>query len=131
MKVNLGLSFPDRKYSPTRYKINGVQLKEVDHHPYLGVELTTDLNCKTPISILTSNVNKILNLLSRYLIWLGPRSQIQILLITRPTRPRVHCTPRQFRDPYFKQVVSAIEKKVQRKGARFVGGDYSYRNSVT
>lgn len=29
-----------RKYLPTTYNIKGVQLQEVDHHPYLGVELT-------------------------------------------------------------------------------------------
>ena len=32
--------------------------------------------------------------------------------------------------PYFKQDISAIEK-VQRKGARFVTGNYSHRDSVT
>ena len=32
-----------QKYYPTRYIINGVQLQEVDHHPYLCVELTSNL----------------------------------------------------------------------------------------
>ena len=52
-----------QKYHPTSYTIKEVQLKQVDHHPYLGVELTTFLTWKTHISNITSKANRILNLL--------------------------------------------------------------------
>ena len=43
-----------QKYTPTNYNINGVQLQEVNHHPYLGVELTSDLTWKTHVIKITS-----------------------------------------------------------------------------
>ena len=48
------------------YTIKEVQLQQVDHHPYLGVELTSDLTWKTQISNITSKANRILNLLRRH-----------------------------------------------------------------
>ena len=50
-----------------KYNISGVQLQEVDHHPYLCVELTGDLTCRTHISNITGKANRILNLLRRHL----------------------------------------------------------------
>ena len=56
-----------QKCLPTVYNIKGVQLQQVDHHPYLGVELTADLTWKTHISNITSKANRFLNLLRRHL----------------------------------------------------------------
>ena len=36
-----------QKHLPTKYGISGIQLQKVDHHPYLGVELTADMTWKT------------------------------------------------------------------------------------
>ena len=46
-----------QKGHPTSYTIKGVQLQQVDHHPYLGVELTSDLTWKTHISNITTKAN--------------------------------------------------------------------------
>ena len=56
-----------RKPLPTKYTINNIQLQEVSHHPYLGVELTSDLSWRTHISNITSKAERILNLLRRHL----------------------------------------------------------------
>ena len=55
------------KCIPTKYNISRVQLQEVDHYPYLGVELTSDQTCRTHISNITSKTNRIINLLRRHL----------------------------------------------------------------
>ena len=39
-----------RKTLQTQYSIDSSNLEEVQHHPYLGVELTSDLTRKTLIS---------------------------------------------------------------------------------
>ena len=115
------------KYHPTSYTIKGVQLQQVDHHPYLGVELTSDLTWKTHISNITSKANRILNLLRRHLY--GCNQEVKSRAFTSLVRPHLEYSSSVW-DPYFKQDISAIEK-VQRKGARFVTGNYSHRDSVT
>ena len=116
-----------RKYLPTTYNINGVQLQEVDHHPYLGVELTSDLTWKTHISNITSKANRILNLLKRHLY--GCSQEVKSRAVTSLVRPHLEYSSSVW-DPHFKQDILALEK-IQRKGARFVTGNYSYRESVT
>ena len=115
------------KYHPTSYTIKGVQIQQVDHHPYLGVELTSDLTWKTHISNITSKANRILNLLRRHLY--GCNQEVKSRAFTSLVRPHLEYSSSVW-DPYFKQDISAIEK-VQRKGARFITGNYSHRDSVT
>ena len=54
-------------YIPTKYNISRTHLQEVDHHPYLSVELTTDLTWRTHISNITGKAYRILNLLCQHL----------------------------------------------------------------
>ena len=49
----------------THYYIDSSKLEEVQHYPYLGVEITTDLTWKTHISNISGRANRILNLLRR------------------------------------------------------------------
>ena len=116
-----------QNYTLTSYSINGVHLEEVDHHPYLCVELTSDLTWKTHISNITSKANRILNLLRRLLY--GCNQEVKSRAFTSLVRPHLEYSSSVW-DPYYKQDVSAIEK-VQRKGACFLTGIYSYRHSVT
>ena len=116
-----------QKDHPTSYTIKGVQLQQIDHHPYLGVELTSDLTWKTHISNITSKANKILNLLRRHLY--GCNQKVKSRAFTSLVSPHLEYSSSVW-DPYFKQDISAIEK-VQRKGARFVTGNYSHRDSVS
>ena len=43
------------------------QLERVQHHPYLGVEITDNITWKTHIGNITGKANKILDLLRRQL----------------------------------------------------------------
>ena len=116
-----------RKYLLTKYNINGSQLQEVSHHPYLGVELSSDLTWKTHICNITSKANRILNLLRRHLY--GCNQDVKERAFTSLVQPHL-CYSSSVRDPYYKYDISTLEK-VQRKGARFVTGIYSYTESVT
>ena len=101
------------------YTIKGVQLQQVDHQPYLGVELTSDLTWKTHISNITSKANRILNLLRRHLYGC---KKVKSRAFSWLVRLHLEYSSSVW-DPYFKQDISAIEK-VQRKGARFITGNY-------
>ena len=54
-----------RKPLQTLYNTEGSNLEEVQHHPYLGVKLTSDLTCKTHTCIcnISGKANIILNFL--------------------------------------------------------------------
>ncbi|MCG7875845.1 MAG: reverse transcriptase family protein, partial [Candidatus Thiodiazotropha endolucinida] len=116
-----------RMYLPTKYNINGSQLQEVSHHPYLGVELSSDLTWKNHISNITSKAHRILNLLRRHLY--GCNQDVKNRAFTTLVQPHLEYSSSVW-DPYFKQDILALEK-VRRKGARFVTGIYSYRERVT
>ena len=91
-----------RKCYPTRYTIKGVQ--EVDHHPYLGVELTSELTWKTKI---TSKANRVHSLLCRHLY--GCNQEFKSRAFTSLALPHLEYFSSVW-DPYFKQDISAIEK---------------------
>ena len=76
-----------QNFTLTSYSINGVHLEEVDHHPYLGVELTSDLTWKTHISNITSKANIILNLLRRHLY--GCNQEVKFRAFTSLVRPHL------------------------------------------
>lgn len=126
-KCHLLKTTRQRTHLQTQYNIEGNNLQEVQHHPYLGVELTSDLTWKTHISNITGKANKILNLLRRHLY--GCSQEVKSRAFTSLVRPHLEYSSSVW-DPYFKQDIQALEK-VQRKGARFVTGVYSYRESVT
>ena len=94
-------------YTPTRYNINGIQLREVDHHPYLGVELTSDLTWKTHTSNITSKANRMLNQLRRH--FYGCNQEVKSRAFTSLARPYLEYSSSVW-DPCFMQDVSAIEK---------------------
>ncbi|MEW8548207.1 MAG: reverse transcriptase family protein, partial [Candidatus Thiodiazotropha sp.] len=116
-----------RKTPQTKYSIDGSHLEEVQHHPYLGVELTSDLTWKTHISNISERANRILNLLRRHLY--NCNQDVKTRAFTTLVRPHLEYSSTVW-DPYFKQDIQTLEK-IQRKGARFVTGDYSYQHSVT
>ena len=123
-----------RKPLQTQYNIEGSILEKVQHHPYLRVELTSDLTWKTHIANISGKVNRILNHLRRHLYGCSQevksRSQeVKSRAITTLVRPHLEYSSTVW-DPYYKQNSQALEK-IQRKGARFVTGDYSYQHSVT
>jgi len=116
-----------KNYLDTRYTIDNNTLLRVDHHPYLGVELTSDLTWKHHINNITGKANKILNLLRRHLY--NCNQEVKKKAFTTFVRPHLEYSSSVW-DPYYKQDITALEK-VQRRGARFVTGIYSYNHSVT
>ena len=116
-----------RKPLQTRYNIEGSILEGVQHHPYLGVELTSDLTWKTHIANISGKAKRILNLLRRHLY--GCSLEVKSRTITTLVRPHLEYSSTVW-DPYYKQDSQTLEK-IQRKGARFVTGDYSYQHNVT
>ena len=95
------------KFLDTEYKIDNHTLLRVQHHPYLGVELTSDLTWQYHIGLIT-----------------GKKREFTSLVL-----PHLEYTSTVW-DPYHKQDIQALEK-VQRKGASFITGKYSYQDSVT
>ena len=49
------------------YNMDGHPLLSVNHHPYLGIELSKDINWPTHINQVANKANKILGLLKRNL----------------------------------------------------------------
>jgi hypothetical protein len=116
-----------RTYIETSYHIEGKKLSQVPNHPYLGVELTSDLTWIIHTSNITGKANKILNLLRRHLY--NCSTEVKSRAFTSLVRPHLEYASSVW-DPYLKQDINQLEK-VQRKGARFVCGKYQYTKSVT
>ena len=95
--------------------------EEVSHHPCLGVELTSDLSCRTHISNITSKAERILNLLWWHLY--GCNQAFTTLV--RPRQILLISLGPSLQTRHFGSW------KIQRKAARFVTGIYSYKESVT
>ena len=85
------------------------------------------LDLENPHSNITSKANRILSLLGRHLY--SCSQEVKSRAFTSLARPHLEYSSSVW-DPYLKQDILTIEK-VQRKGARFVTGNYSYRDSVT
>ena len=109
------------------YSINGTVLEQVDHHPYLGVELTSNLTWKHHINNITGKATRTLNLIRHHLY--NCNREVKERAFNTLVRPHLEYASTVW-DPYLKQDIDSIEK-IQRKGARFVQGKYSYRDSVS
>ena len=102
-----------RKPLQTHYYIDSSKLEEVQHYPYLGVELTFDLTWKTHISNISGQANRILYLLRRHLY--GCIQEVKTRAFTTQVRPHLEYSSAVW-DPYYKQDIQSQEKS-QRKGA--------------
>lgn len=115
-----------RNFTRHDYHMNGTVLEKVNHHPYLGVELSSDLSWAKHITQSVSKANSILGLLRRNL-WNCTQNTKEIAYKTL-VRPRLeYCSP--IWDPYQKVYQEKIEK-VQRRAARFVTNDHRRTSSV-
>ena len=106
----------------TNCNIEGRHIEEVQYHPYLGVELTSDLTWKIHTCNISAKANRILNLLRRHLYVCS--QEVKSRAVTTLIRSHLEYSSLAW-DPYYKQDNQTLEK-IQRKGARFVTGDYSY-----
>jgi hypothetical protein len=112
---------------PHQYHMGSSVLQKVDHHPYLGVELSSKLSWATHITQTVNKSNSILGLLKRNLWNCSPRTK-EIAYKTL-VRPRLeYCSP--IWDPHQKVHQENLER-VQRRAARFVTNDYRRTSSVS
>ena len=117
------------KKKPTQYqyKLRDAELQEVDHHPYLGVELSKNLTWAKHINQISTKANKMLGLLRRNL---GTCKQsTKDIAYKTLVRPRLEYCSAVW-DPHQKIHIDNLEK-IQRRAARFVTNNYMKTSSVT
>ena len=109
------------------YRMGDNLLEEVDHYPYLGVELASDLSWNKHIARVSSKANRILGLLKRNLRGCDSSTkEVAYKALVRPLLEYCHTVW----DPHQIGNIEAIEK-VQRRSARFVLNDYRKASSVS
>ena len=108
------------------YNMDGHTLLSVNHHPYLGIELSKDINWATHINQVANKANKILGLLKRNLN--ACSTTVKGNAYKSLVRPKLEYCGAIW-DPYKNNNKSTIEK-VQRRAARFVLNDYKRKSSV-
>ena len=116
-----------RAPAKTAYSIDGKILERVDSYPYLGVDLRADLSWRTHINKITGKANGVLNFIRRHLY--SCNLNVKEKAYTSLVRPHLEYASSVW-DPHLKCDVHEVEK-IQRKAARFVTGQFSYRDSVT
>ena len=118
-----------RKTNPIayNYNINGVALKPVEEHPYLGVHLAKDLKWNVHVAKTAKKANSTLGFIRRNL---GKCSQdVKERAYNALVRPHMEYATAAW-DPYTKKNIEELEK-IQRRAARFVTSTYSYYHSVS
>ena len=118
-----------RKKNPVKYtySIGGAPLKQVAHHPYLGVELAADLSWGEHIKNVVPRAQRTLNFLRRNLS--GCSQGTKEAAYKTLVRPLLEYGSSAW-DPYQGNHIGKLED-VQRRAARFVKGQYRRDVSVT
>lgn len=107
-----------RRKSPIthKYTMLGEELKSVTHIPYLGIEITNNLNWTTHIQTVVSKSNKVLGFLRRNLHQCPENIKAQAYKSL--VRPNLEYASAAW-DPYRQKDINMLEQ-VQRRAARFV-----------
>jgi hypothetical protein len=103
------------------YSMLGMQLAEVTHHPYLGIELSDDLSWNLHINNVISKASRVLGFISRNLYRCPEQIKVQAYLTL--VRPHLEYASSIW-DPYTSTLIKKMEM-VQRRAARFARGCYS------
>ncbi len=119
-----------RKLHPiiSQYLIDGVQLGEVSEHPYLGVQLTSDMSWGSHIASATTKATRVLNMLRRNLGRKAPQS-VRETAYKGLVRPHMEYSSSVW-DPHLEKDITRLEK-VQNRAARYVTRNYDWQASVT
>jgi hypothetical protein len=115
-----------KKPIKTIYKIHGEDLSTVQTAKYLGVNINSKLSWNDHIAAITKKAHNTIGFLQRN-ISCCPKAT-KALSYKTLVRPLVEYSSVVW-DPHTKQNINIIEK-VQRRGARFVCGDYRRASSV-
>ena len=118
-----------RKRTPVEgvYTMMGHPLEHVSHHPYLGVELDSDLSWSRHIANVSGKATRCLNFL-RLNINSCPES-LKETAYEALVRSNTEYAATVW-DPYLQKDVACLEK-IQRRAARFVKSDYDRESSVS
>ena len=100
------------KRTPLKFtcKMNDTLLTQVEHHPYLGVEISKDLTWSRHIQKICNKANSMLGLLRRN-IHCCPVEVKSSIAYNSLVRPRLEYCNTVW-DPYHKIHISSIEKKL-------------------
>ena len=109
------------------YIMLGKTLQHCDHHPYLGVELSSDMSWNHHIKDVTAKAQRSLNMLRRNLS--GCSQDTKARAYTTMVRPILEYAGSVW-DPYHQGQITALEA-VQRRAARFACRMYDREASVT
>lgn len=109
------------------YNMDGHPLEAVDHHPYLGVEISKDLNWATHINQIANKANRTLGLIRRNLH--SCSKPVKENAYKSLVRPKLEYCGAVW-DPFNNNSKTTLEK-VQRRAARFVCNDYKRKSSVS
>ena len=119
----------NRKRQPigASYTMSGVTLGEVEHHPYLGVELDSKLTWSTHIDQSCAKAHNTINFLRRNVFHCP--SPIKETAYKSLVRPVIE----YYASAWDSGNVGKIKQleAVQRKAARFMTGNWQYQQSVT
>ena len=108
------------------YYMEGEPLSDVEHHPYLGVELDSSLSWDLHLANTGSKSTRVLNMIRRNFT-IGTNMNIRQALYFSLVRPHLEyaCT---VWDPHHKTKIDKLEK-VQNQAARFVTKRYDRMDS--
>ncbi len=109
------------------YSLSGHILEEVNQAKYLGLTISNELTWSTHITITSHKANNTLAFLQRNLKSCPPKLKETAYISLVRSVMEYSAT---IWDPYLVKDINLLER-VQRRAARFVKGDYSYRSSVT
>jgi hypothetical protein len=102
--------------STQEFFLNNIKLKNVNHHPYLGVELSSDLKFHQHFENMSSKASRLLGMLSRVLSSADTKTRkVAYDTIVRPV-VEYGC---QAWDPYLKKDIKKLER-IQNRALRFI-----------
>ena len=109
------------------YTMGEKVLGRVTHHPYLGVEISSDMSWNTHINQTVKKANKQLGLIRRNLYSCDKSTKsVAYHTLVRPILEYCHAVW----DPH-QQTNKDLIEKIQRRAARFAMNDYNQTSSVT
>jgi hypothetical protein len=116
-----------KKPAVNTYNMSGTPLEDVNSYPYLGVEISKDMNWAPHINKISKKANKMLGLLRRNLH--SCSADVKSIAYKALVRPRLeYCNV--IWDPHHETHKYTIER-VQRRAARFVTSDYNRETSAS
>ena len=110
------------------YTMCNTPLEDMEHHPYLGVEISNNLSWTHHITNVKIKANKCLNMVRQNFTH-GTTPEVRETIYKSFMRPHLEYASSVW-DPYTKKDINCLEA-VQNRGARYACQDYERCSSVT